>query len=58
LIFVGSKLDSKSCETLEEVLRKVRTKTLDLENTSLEDEVSICEYEWRLLIMMVVYGVV
>ncbi|XP_031557817.1 protein phosphatase 1 regulatory subunit 37-like [Actinia tenebrosa] len=34
----GTKLDLKSCETLEEVLRKVRTNTLDLENTSLEDE--------------------
>ena len=36
----GIKLDLKNCEALEEVFRRVRTKTLDLENTGLEDEVS------------------
>lgn len=34
----GVKLDSKNCEALEEVFRRVRTKTLDLENTGLEDD--------------------
>ena len=37
---VGTKLDLKSCEALEEVFKRVRTKTLDLENTNLEDDVS------------------
>lgn len=37
----GVKLDSKNCEALEEVFRRVRTKTLDLENTGLEDDVSL-----------------
>ena len=36
----GVKLDSRNCEALEEVFRRVRTKTLDLENTGLEDDVS------------------
>ncbi|KAK3749455.1 hypothetical protein QZH41_013429 [Actinostola sp. cb2023] len=44
LVTEGTKLDLKSCETLEEVLRRVRTKTLDLENTSLEDETPCLEY--------------
>lgn len=34
----GSKLDVKNCEALEEVFRRVRTKTLDLENTGLDDD--------------------
>lgn len=34
------KLDLRNCEALEEVFRRVRTKTLDLENTGLEDDVS------------------
>lgn len=34
----GVKLDLKNCEALEEVFRRVRTKNLDLENTSLEDD--------------------
>ncbi|XP_032231350.2 protein phosphatase 1 regulatory subunit 37 [Nematostella vectensis] len=34
----GTKLDQKSCESLEEVFRQVRTRTLDLENTNLDDE--------------------
>lgn len=38
--FSGSKLDAKNCEALEEVFRRVRTKTLDLENTGLDDDVS------------------
>lgn len=36
----GVKLDPRNCEALEEVFRRVRTKTLDLENTGLEDDVS------------------
>lgn len=34
----GVKLDLRNCEALEEVFRRVRTKTLDLENTGLEDD--------------------
>lgn len=34
----GVKLDPRNCEALEEVFRRVRTKTLDLENTGLEDD--------------------
>ena len=39
LCFVGFKLDTKGCEALEEVFRRVRTRTLDVENTNLEDDV-------------------
>lgn len=41
----GTKLDLKSCEALEEVFRRVRTKTLDLENTNLEDDATVALLE-------------
>lgn len=43
---LGVKLDSRNCEALEEVFRRVRTKTLDLENTGLEDDVSSTEFDF------------
>ena len=39
--FLGDKLDQKHCETLEEILRRVQFRTLDLEATHLEEEVGL-----------------
>ena len=38
-VISGERLDSKHCETLEEILRRVQFRTFDLENTHLDDEV-------------------
>ena len=35
----GERLDAKHCETLEEILRRVQFRTIDLEATHLDDEV-------------------
>ena len=37
----GERLDYKHCETIEEILRRVQFRTIDLEATHLDDEVSI-----------------
>ncbi|XP_028398669.1 protein phosphatase 1 regulatory subunit 37-like [Dendronephthya gigantea] len=45
LDFKGIKLEIKSCEALEEVFKRVQVHTLDIENTSLEDEGAIAIIE-------------
>ena len=37
--FLGVKLDSKSCEALEAVFKRVRFEVIDFENCGLEEEV-------------------
>ena len=39
--FKGEKLESKQCEALEEIFRRVAFKTLDLESTDLNEDVSM-----------------
>uniref|UniRef100_A0A673GT99 Protein phosphatase 1 regulatory subunit 37 n=1 Tax=Sinocyclocheilus rhinocerous TaxID=307959 RepID=A0A673GT99_9TELE len=39
----GEKLDYKSCESLEEIFKRVQFKVLDLEQTNLDEDVSILE---------------
>ena len=39
---VGENIDGRVCETLEEVFRRVQFKTVDIEATSLDEEVSTC----------------
>ncbi len=38
---LGERMDYRHCETLEEVLRRVQFRTMDLEGTGLEDEVRV-----------------
>lgn len=38
-LFLDENLDSRHCETLEEVFRRVQFRTIDLEATKLEEEV-------------------
>jgi len=40
LSFVGEKLDYKSCESLEEIFKRVQFKVVDLEQTNLDEDVS------------------
>ena len=40
VICTGEKMDTKHCETLEEVFRRVQFRLVDLEGTHLEEEVS------------------
>lgn len=35
----GEKLDYKACESLEEVLKRVQFKVIDLEQTNLDEDV-------------------
>lgn len=35
----GDKIDTKQCETFEEILRRVQFKNIDLESCHLDDEV-------------------
>lgn len=37
---LGEKLDYKTCEALEEVFRRLRFRVVDLEQTSLDEDVS------------------
>lgn len=37
---VGEKLDYRSCESLEEVFKRVQFKVVDLEQTNLDEDVS------------------
>lgn len=39
LFFSGEKLDYKACEALEEILKRVQFKVLDLEQTNLDEDV-------------------
>ncbi|CAD5123043.1 DgyrCDS11422 [Dimorphilus gyrociliatus] len=41
----GEKIDVKHCETLEEILRRVQFRTLDLEASHLEDECGIAIFD-------------
>ncbi len=38
---VGEKLDYKSCESLEEIFKRVQFKVVDLEQTNLDEDVSV-----------------
>lgn len=38
-MFVGEKLDYKACESLEEILKRVQFKVIDLEQTNLDEDV-------------------
>lgn len=38
-VCAGEKLDYKACESLEEVLKRVQFKVVDLEQTSLDEDV-------------------
>lgn len=40
VISVGEKLDYKSCESLEEIFKRVQFKVVDLEQTNLDEDVS------------------
>ena len=37
----GERLDLRHCETIEEVLKRVQFRTIDLEATHLDDEVGL-----------------
>lgn len=37
---LGEKLDYKACESLEEILKRVQFKLIDLEQTNLDEDVS------------------
>lgn len=50
----GVKLDNKGCEALEEIFRRVRTKTLDVENTNLEDDVRITHTLLKIIKIIIV----
>ena len=39
----GERLDLRHCETMEEILRRVQFRTIDLEATHLDDEVRISQ---------------
>lgn len=39
--FPGEKLDYKTCEALEEVFKRLQFKVVDLEQTNLDEDVSI-----------------
>lgn len=40
LPFEGEKLDYKTCESLEEILKRVQFKMVNLEQTNLDEDVS------------------
>lgn len=40
VILIGEKLDYKSCESLEEIFKRVQFKVVDLEQTNLDEDVS------------------
>ena len=40
ILSLGERLDISHCNALEEVLKRVRFKTIDLEATDLDDDVS------------------
>lgn len=45
--FPGEKLDYKTCEALEEVFKRLQFKVVDLEQTNLDEDVSIhCPQAW------------
>lgn len=39
-VSLGEKLDYKACESLEEILKRVQFKVIDLEQTNLDEDVS------------------
>ena len=41
VLFLGEKLDYKACESLEEILKRVQFKVIDLEQTNLDEDVRI-----------------
>lgn len=43
--FPGEKLDYKTCEALEEVFKRLQFKVVDLEQTSLDEDVSTHCYQ-------------
>lgn len=45
LLILGEKVDQKQVETLEEIFKRVQFRTLDLENTYLEEEVLINSHD-------------
>lgn len=53
-LFPGEKLDYKACEALEEIFKRVQFKVVDLEQTSLDEDVSglsatssWCSIQWE-----------
>jgi len=56
-VYLGETIDGRVCETLEEIFRRVRFRSIDLEATSLDEEVgcsSFCIfvvlYSWHLFV--------
>lgn len=45
----GEKLDYKACEALEEIFKRVQFKIVDLEQTSLDEDVSGHDLSWLLV---------
>lgn len=45
----GEKLDYKACEALEEIFKRVQFKIVDLEQTSLDEDVSGRDLSWLLV---------
>jgi len=41
---LGETVDGRVCETLEEIFRRVRFRSIDLEATSLDEEVSLVSF--------------
>lgn len=48
-LFLGEKLDYKACEALEEIFKRVQFKIVDLEQTSLDEDVSGHDLSWLLV---------
>jgi len=47
---LGETVDGRVCETLEEIFRRVRFRSIDLEATSLDEEVSFSHFYSVLII--------
>jgi len=52
---LGENIDGRVCETLEEIFRRVRFRCIDLEATSLDEEVGFVMYLSFLAIFYSVY---
>ncbi len=52
---VGEKLDYKSCESLEEIFKRVQFKVVDLEQTNLDEDVSVFHYFYLIEFLEALY---